>query len=160
MSASPVMLAFAVGGVVLGIVLFVRGLQAYRHDRSVSAVATSGLDGIAGGEVRVSGIVEVADQALVSPLQSKTCVWFRARVDSGGDTRRVLESEERAVHFRVRDAHGSIRVVPDGARWEIADSLDASTGSLGEPPPGLHRRAGPTRVNVSPDDPDTMTELQ
>lgn len=160
MDESPVMLAFAVGGIVLGVVLFVRGLRAYRHDRSISSVATSSLDTLAAGEVRVSGVVEVADQALVSPLQSKPCVWYRARVRASDDQRVPLEDEERSVHFRIADGRGSIRVVPDGARWEIEPSFDASTNLLGEDPPGLARRRGPGAMALVPDDPDTMTELQ
>jgi hypothetical protein len=161
MDGSPVMFAFALGGLALGVVLFGRGLQAYRRDRSISAVATSSLEGIAAGEVRISGVVEVADQALLSPLQSKPCVWYRARVEtSGGDDRTVLEDEERAVHFRISDGSGAIRVVPDGARWEIEPSFDASTSQLGEEPIGLQRRSGAGSVTLVPDDPGAMTELQ
>jgi hypothetical protein len=160
MDESPVMFAFALGGLGLGIVLFARGLQAYRHDRSISAVATSSLDSLAAGEVRVSGIVEVADQALVSPLQSKPCVWYRARVEATGDDRAVLEDEQRAVHFRVRDGNGSIRVIPDGARWEIEPVFDASTSQLGEEPIGLQHRAGAGSLAPIPAEAGTMTEPQ
>jgi hypothetical protein len=160
MDGETVLFAFAAGGIVLGIVLFVRGLRAYRHDRLVSSVATSGLDGIAAGEVRVSGVVEIADQALISPLQSKPCVWYRSRVEAAGDPRKVLHAEERAVHFRIRDGGDSIRVVPDGARWEIEPSFEASTGSLGEEPAGLHPRDGSATVTLVPEDPATMTELE
>jgi hypothetical protein len=160
MVESPVMFAFAVGGILLGVVLFAKGLQAYRRDRLISAVATSGLDMLAAGEVRVSGIVEAADQALVSPLQSRPCVWYRARVQSGDDDRVVLEDEERAVHFRITDGQGSIRVVPEGARWEIEPAFDASTSLLGEEPAGLERRRGPGPASALLDDPDAMTDLQ
>jgi hypothetical protein len=160
MDESPLMLAFAVGGIAPGIVLFGRGLVAYRRDRSISSVATSTLDGLAAGEVRVSGIVEVADQALVSPLQSRPCVWYRARVGSRDDPRGMLAEEERAVHFRLRDAHGAVRVVPDGARWEIEPSFDASTSGLGEEPTGLQRRAGAGTLLAPLDDPDSMSELE
>jgi hypothetical protein len=160
MVESPVLFAFAAGGIVLGVVLFARGLQAYRHDRSISSVATSSLDTLAAGEVRVSGVVEVADQALVSPLQSKPCVWYRARVRTHDNERVPIEDEERAVHFRISDGRGSIRVVPDGARWEIEPSYDASTSMLGEEPPDLRRRSGPAATTLAPDDPAAMTELQ
>src|SRR3990172_2410394 len=100
MDESPVMILFAMGGLVGGIVLCRRGLMAYRRDRLISSVATSSLDGIAAGEVRVSGVVEAIDQTLISPLQSKRCVWYRARIETTDDSRRVLLDEERAVHFR------------------------------------------------------------
>ena len=112
-------LFFVVAGLVGGLVLFVRGLMAYRRDRLISSVATSSLDGIAAGEVRVSGVVEPIDQTLISALQSKPCVWYRARVEKTGENSRVLLDEEKSQEFRIRNDTGAIRVVPRGARWEI-----------------------------------------
>jgi hypothetical protein len=106
MDDPALLLVFALGGFIGGLVLFARGLVAYRHDRLVSSVATSSLDAIAAGEVRVSGIVEVLEQTLISPLQSRPCVWYRARVETTGDDSGVLLDEERAVHFRIRDGQG------------------------------------------------------
>jgi hypothetical protein len=165
MDESPVMMAFALGGIVLGVALFIRGLRAYRQDRLISSVATSSLDGLAAGEVRVSGVVEVADHALVSPLQSRPCVWYRARIETTGDDSTVLQEEERAVHFRLRDGGESIRVVPAGARWEIEPSFDATTSPLGDEPIGLQRRAGAASFATEPlasipDDPAAMSDSE
>ncbi len=142
MTVSPIALALAVLGLAGGIVLFGRGLVAYRRDRLITAVATSSLDGLAAGEVRVTGVVEALDQQLTSPLQSKPCVWYRARIETTGDNSRVLFAEERAVQFRVTDGHGQVRVVPAGARWEIGLAFDGTTGLIGDEPPGLDRRRG------------------
>ena len=106
-------------GFVGGLLLFGRGLVAYRRDRLIEAVATSRLDAIAAGEVRVSGTVEAVAMTLVSPLQSRPCVWYRARVDETGDNSRLLVNEERAQEFDLIDDTGRIRIVPRGARWEI-----------------------------------------
>jgi hypothetical protein len=54
-------------------------------------------------------------------LQSRPCVWYRARIETTGDNTRTLLAEERAVHFRIRDSQGHIRVVPRGARWAPAE---------------------------------------
>ena len=110
---------FVAAGLVGGIVLFVRGLVAYRRDRLISSVATSSLDGIAAGEVRVSGVIEPIEQTLISPLQSKPCVWYRARIETTGDNSYVIFDEERSQEFRIRNDTGEIRVVPRGARWEM-----------------------------------------
>jgi hypothetical protein len=147
-------------GFVGGIVLFLRGLSAYRKDRVISAVATSTLDGLAAGEVRVSGVVKAIDQVLMSPLQSRPCVWYHARIETTDDSRRVLFDEERAMHFGISDAHGHVRVVPTGARWEIGAAFDESTGISGAEPPGLERRRGAGYGNVVPEDPELMTEAQ
>lgn len=158
---SPPVLFLVLAGFIGGIVLFLRGLVAYRRDRLISSVATSSLEAIAAGEVRVSGVVEVIHSTLISPLQSKPCVWYRARVEeSGGDDRRVLLAEENATQFRIKDGSGAIRVLPQGARWEIAPDFDESTDLNGAEPPGLHRRAGARYAPVVPNDPAQMTELE
>jgi hypothetical protein len=157
---SPAALALAVFGLVGGIVLFARGLVAYRRDRLITAVATSSLDGLAAGEVRVTGLVRAIDQQLVSPLQSRPCVWYRAKVETTGDDRRTLFAEERAVQFQVADGHGRVRVVPAGARWEVPVAFDGSTGLTGSEPAGLDRRPGPAYATPLPDDPADMTEHQ
>ena len=154
----PVLLFPAVG-LVGGIVLFVRGLMAYRHDRLISSVATSTLDGIAAGEVRVSGVVEPIDGTLTSPLQSVPCVWYRAKVETTGDNSRTLLSEEQSREFRISDETGEIRVVPRGARWEIRPAFDERTSWTGSEPPGLKRRTGATYADLE-HDPDEMTELE
>jgi hypothetical protein len=164
MDDSDLLLVVALGGFFSGLVLFVRGLVAYRRDRLISSVATSTLDAIAAGEVRVSGIVEPLEQTLISPLQSRSCVWYRARIETTGDGSRTLLDEERAVHFRIRDGEGHIRVVPRGARWEIEATFDEGSGITGSEPPGLDRRPGaafaPAAFSLAGDDPARMTEAQ
>ncbi len=151
---------FAAAGMVGGLVLFVRGLQAYRHDRLISSVATSTIDSIAAGEVRLTGVVEPIDQTLISPLQSKPCVWYRARVETTGDNSRVLMDEEKAQEFRLRGATGEIRVVPRGARWEIGAVFDERTSITGAEPTGLQRRSGTAYSAWAERDPETMTDIE
>jgi hypothetical protein len=129
-------------GFIGGLALFARGLVAYRRDRLVSSIATSSLEGIAAGEVRVTGVVEAISSTLISPLQSKPCVWYRARVEETGENGRVLLNEEKAQEFMLDDGSGKIRVIPRGARWEIETVFDESTGMTGEEPIGLQRRIG------------------
>jgi len=151
---------FVAAGLVGGILLFLRGLQAYRRDRQISSVATSSIDGLAAGEVRVTGIVEPIDQTLISPLQSKPCVWYRARVETTGKNSRVLMHEEKAQAFRLKGATGSIRVVPRGARWEIGPAFDESTDLTGGEPAGLRRRSGTAYQSWLERDPSSMSELE
>lgn len=153
-------LFFVLAGLIGGVALFVRGLVAYRRDRLISSVATSSLDGIAAGEVRITGVVEAIDQHLISPLQSKPCVWYRARIDESGDKGRVLLNEEKAQEFRIRNETGDIRVVPRGARWELGLDFDESTGLTGGEPPGLHRRSGGSYSMALDRDVDTMNDTE
>ena len=155
----PVLFIVA-AGLIGGIVLFARGLIAYRRDRLISSVATSSLDGIAAGEVRVSGVVEAIDGTLISPLQSRPCVWYRARVETTGDNSRVLLDEEQSREFRIKDEAGEIRVVPRGARWEIGMAFDERTSWSGAEPTGLKRRTGAAYAAALERDPEQMTELE
>jgi hypothetical protein len=139
-------------GVATGLIAFARGLSAYRRAQRIAGIGSSPIGSIAAGEVRVSGIVEADALTLVSPLQSETCVYFRARIEeSSGRDSRTAFADERAVGFRVRDSSGSIRVFPRGASWEVPVDFDDHTGLSGDEPAGLRLNGGPT-VAGAPDD--------
>jgi hypothetical protein len=138
-----------------GLVLFLRGLAAYRLGSRVATIATSPLDGLAAGEVRVSGTVQAGPTILVSPLQSARCVYYRARVtEEGGRTSRTLLDDTRSVSFRLRDASGTVVVLPRGARWELDPRLDARSALAGEPP-SLDMNRGPAE-EFAPEDRDAQ----
>lgn len=143
---SPAQLAaISIVGVIVGLVLLGRGMRAYVEGARVADTAGSRIRGLAVGEVRVSGVVEPAEVLLVSPLQSRRCVWYRASVSEsrGRSGNAGLLDEERSVGFRVRDETGAIRVFPRGARFDAPDALRASSGLLGDDPVGLQIRRGP-----------------
>ena len=125
--------AFAGVGVVAGLWLLVRGLGGYRSLVRVADTSTSTIGSVAAGEVRVSGIVEPAEMTLVSLLQSVPCVYYRATVGSAATTRPGDPgyTEERSIGFRVRDATGSLRVFPRGARFDAPVRFEGETGIVG-----------------------------
>jgi hypothetical protein len=130
---------FGAGG---GLFLLWRGFGGYRTAVAVGDTSTSSIASLAAGEVRVSGTIEAGEVTLVSPLQSRPCVWYRARVRTTGDNDREVFAEERAVGFRVRDADGVIRVFPEGARIGAGLRFDARTSFMGDAPAGLSLRSG------------------
>jgi hypothetical protein len=134
-------LALCAVGIGAGTVLLVRGFGGYRSAIRVGDTSTSRISSLAAGEVRVTGTVEAAEVALTSPLQSRDCVWYRAHIDAGQE--RPVFEEERAIGFRVRDASGSIRVFPRGARIDGPVRLDDRDSILGEQPAGVTMRTGP-----------------
>lgn len=137
------LVGLAVLGVVSGLSLLLRGLGGYRRVLRIEGQGTSPIRSVAVGEGRVAGTIEAAELALISPLQSERCVYYRSSVDAGdGRSRRQVFSEERGVGFRVRDASGVIRVFPRGARWDVPDAWSASD-LLGGQPVGLLPRTGP-----------------
>lgn len=136
------LLGACLAGVAGGLVLLWRGFGAYVTAARVGDTSTSRIATLAAGEVRVSGVVEPAELMLVSPLQARDCVWYRARVTASGDDGGDLLDEERGVGFRLRDGSGSIRVFPRSARLDVPDRFDARDSTLGEPPAGLAMRPG------------------
>jgi hypothetical protein len=144
---SPYLLLAAGASIVGGLGALVRGFGGYRTANRIGDTSSSRIASIAAGEVRLSGIVEAAEVTLVSPLQSAPCVYYRASIhQSEQRTDREVFNEERAVGFRLRDDTGTIRVFPRDGRWEVPDTLHASTGVLGDEPAGLQYRLGPPIV--------------
>ncbi len=139
-------------GVAVGLFLLVRGLRAYRAGEPVRGTGTSRIESLAAGEVRLVGTIEAGPVALVSPLQSVPCVYYRARIleDRGQDRARILD-EERAVGFRLRDDTGSLRVFPRGARWDAPMRFRDQSDWSGEDPPGLNLNAGPAVTSATLD---------
>ena len=135
-------------GVVAGLILLARGIGGYRSLIRVGDTSTSTIASLAAGEVRVSGIVEPAELTLVSLLQSVPCVYYRSTVGSDTEIRgdRSGYTEERSIGFRVRDATGSLRVFPRGARFDAPVRFEVEADMLGEASAGLDiRHGGSTR---------------
>src|SRR3954453_8488184 len=141
-SIQPYLLMLGFVGVLGGFVAFVHGLGAYRREAVVGSIATSTVDGLAAGEIRLSGTVKPLAVTLVSALQSATCVWYHSKVTEGGDSERVILDEQRGIDFYLEDTTGSVRVVPRGLRARIDPAFNESTDMLGEDPVGLNRRVG------------------
>jgi hypothetical protein len=145
---------------VVGVALLVQGMIAYRREAVVSAIATSTADALAAGEVRLTGTVEPLAMTLVSPLQSRPCVWYRGRiVEQEGRSERVLLDETRGLDFALRDGTGTVRVVPSQLRAELRPAFDASTDLFGSEPPGLDRRTGPSSEALPADRQAAIADL-
>ncbi len=130
-------------GIAFGLAILVQGMAGQRRAAQIGDTASSTISAIAVGEVRISGVVEPAELTLTSPLQSRTCVYYRAKVsESEGRSERTILEDERAVGFRVRDSSGDVRVFPRGARFLVPDAFKEGTGIMGDEPPGLSLRTG------------------
>ena len=137
-------IAAAVVGIAGGLFLLVRGLLAYRAGETVRGTGTSRIESLAAGEVRLVGTIEPGPVMLVSPLQSVPCVYYHARIlEDRGRERTATLDEERAVGFKLRDASGTLRVFPRGARWDAPRCFDEQSDWSGDDPPGLNLNRGP-----------------
>jgi hypothetical protein len=135
------LLVLAALGIAGGIALLVRGFGGYRSAVRVGDTATSRIASLAAGEVRVTGTIEPAEVTITSPLQARACVWYRSQVTVGRDGTTTFK-DERGVGFRLRDASGSIRIFPRGARIDAPERLDDKDSPLGERPPSVTVRTG------------------
>jgi hypothetical protein len=148
-TVEPMLTGLTMVGLVAGLWLLWRGLGGYRTATRIGDTSTSAVATMAAGEVRIAGVVEPAEVALVSPLQSQPCVYYHATIAADGDMGGWAQAfdasadldEERAVGFRVRDASGSVRIFPRGARWDAPVRLD-ERGAAGDTPVGVHWRRG------------------
>ena len=146
------LIALAGAGVVAGLVLMVRGMTDYRASLRVAETSTSPIASLAAGEVRVSGTIEMAEATLTSPIEHLPCVYFRTTSDSGVDPLApdpVGVERERSIGFLVRDATGTIRVFPRGARVDAPDRPTSTVASLGgdDPPPVRVRHEGAVTIS-------------
>lgn len=149
------------GGVLAGLTMLARGLIDYRTTLRVADTSTSTLTSLAAGEVRISGVIEAAEMTLVSLLQSTPCVYYRSTIGQAGEVSSVESgfTEERSIGFRVRDATGSIRVFPRGARVDAPVRLNDETGAMGDEPPGLVIRTGGSTRLSEPDRGTAIADL-
>jgi hypothetical protein len=149
---TPYLVLASGAAIASGLGALLRGFGGYRSAARISDTSGSRVSSLAAGEVRLSGVVEAAEVTLISPLQSASCVYYRASVrQSERNNARDVFEEERAVGFRLRDETGTIRVFPRGARWDVPPKLDASTSMFGEEPAGLMYRFGPA-IAPGPED--------
>ncbi len=157
---NPQFAVLAGGVTIAGLVLLERGLRGYRTATLIADTSTSTISSIAIGEVRIAGTIEAAEVLLVSPLQSVRCVYYRSTIDEDreGATEGDLV-EERSIGFRVRDATGSIRVFPRGARFDAPLRFDAKTDLMGDEPSGLDLRLGSAIDVAEPDREALVAEL-
>lgn len=140
-------------GVMAGLGLLVRGLRDYRAAIRVGDTATSTISSLAVGEVRIGGVIEAAELTLVSLLQSTPCVYYRSTIGGARDVdeTEARSGEERSIGFRVRDATGSIRVFPRGARIDAPVRFSDEMGVMGDEPAGLAVRVGAATQPGEPD---------
>jgi hypothetical protein len=139
----PLIAVLSACGLVGGLVLLGRGLIDWRRGAHVAAIAPSQVESVAAGEATIVGTVEAGPITLVSPLQSRPCVYYRARVsERRGDDQHTILAEERGVGFVLRDASGAIPVLSRGARWDCPVRWQDETGWAGDEPAGLAPNAG------------------
>ena len=146
-------------GIAFGLALLARGMAGQRRAARIGDTASSTISAIAVGEVRISGVVEPAELTLTSPLQSRTCVYYRAKVERVEGRLRADRPRRGACgrlpgprRERRRPGLPARRPVPRPGRVQGGDELHgrraarapaSGTGSAFQA--GLHRPRDPDR---------------
>jgi hypothetical protein len=156
----PTIVLVSGAGFMAGAVLLARGMLLWRRREAVADIATSQVSALAAGEARLTGTVQAVALTLVSPLQSRPCVYYRAHVtESRGREQATVFAEERAVGFTLDDGSGTIRVLPRAAAWEVAWTWQGSSGLLGDEPPELDLNHGSQVADLALDHEAQVREL-
>jgi hypothetical protein len=150
---------YAAGGLVAGIVIFVKGIQWYGQKRMIDDTPTSKIRSIAMGLVEINGKVAAdAKRILSSPFSGKDCVYYKYMVEeyrssnkpamlptvvigenpnampsAGGGWVAIATQEERA-NFYLSDATGKVLVDPEGAKIDVPADYEFSSGFGNDPP--------------------------
>ena len=116
------------GGLLLGLGALWRGFRANRTGARIEGLGTSPIARLAAGEVRVRGTVESAGVTVISPILARECIYYDSTITSSVGDSETTWHDTRAVGFFVRDASGTIRVLPRDAQWDLPLDVDDSSG--------------------------------
>jgi Zn-finger nucleic acid-binding protein len=111
-------------GIAGGIALFFHGFRLNRRKRLIETTPTSSIRSLAMGLVEITGQAEPDGPLLKAPFSAMPCVFFTYQVEerqrSGKQDKWVtIVKGESHQSFTVRDATGSVMILPIGAELTI-----------------------------------------
>jgi hypothetical protein len=118
-------LIYGIFGLVVGLILFVKGFFWLKQKRLIENIPTSKVRSLAMGLVEISGEAKLADKhALKSPFSNKDCVYYKYTVEEyckQGKSHKWVTRKKGAesVNFYLKDATGAVLVDPKGANIDI-----------------------------------------
>ena len=131
------------GFLLFGASLTLSNLRNLARRRRIIATPTSPINEAMGGMVEIKGrIVPGENGLLAAPLTGRKVVWARVMVEqqrSSGNNQTTWDTvlnEVSCLPFLVEDGSGeAARILPDGARVILDESVVASSGTFHDPPP-------------------------
>lgn len=130
-SISPVLLASAIA-IAMGLLLVFWGRKSLRESRIVAQVPEAPVGRIAAGLVHVHGKT-TGDGALISPITSLPCYYYKSQVEKwvqeGAQGRwQIFKNETGQQRFYIEDGTGRVLVDPQGAEFDLPQTLQAEIG--------------------------------
>ena len=120
----PVHAAFnfwAVGGMLVGCVIFARGFRELAVQRLIRNTPTARVRSMAMGLVEISGSVEPRS-LVIAPFSGHSCAYWQIEIDTGSaekDSWRTVHRESSGSPFFLRDETGLAMIYPTGADCRI-----------------------------------------
>jgi hypothetical protein len=132
--------SFAAGVVffVIGILIFISGLTAFKMKRLIENIPTSKIRSIAMGLVEINGKT-IAKKLLKSPFSKKNCVYYRYTIEEYRRSRKnsrwvTIKRGLDGVPFILKDNTGTVLVEPKGAKVDIPKDFEFRSGFRKDPP--------------------------
>jgi hypothetical protein len=132
-------IVFGIIAIIIGIVLFFKGLSRQRLAQLIEDTPTSRTTDINSfGLVEIKGTIE-CDDCTETPGSGDPCVWYRVVVEEretsfGGRGRSsrwiTTRDEEFGVTFQVNDGYGTFDVTPWGAQVDVPEITEGDRSAL------------------------------
>lgn len=127
-----------IGGLIVGIILFIAGLKWFGYKRLIENIPTSKIRSIAMGLVEIFGkVVSIENNLLNSPFSETDCVYYKYTIErwvKRGDKHywRIVSSGKTSLPFKLEDDTGLVLIDPVGASIDIHSTT--YTSGAGEDP--------------------------
>lgn len=141
-----------IGGIILGVILFVAGLKWFGQKRLIENIPTSKIRSIAMGLVEIVGkVITIKGNTLQSPFSLTDCVYYKYSVErwvKQNDSHhwQVVNSGKSSLPFLINDETGSVLVNPVGANIDIKYTTFTSDSGH-DPPPIIRNFLGAQNLN-------------
>lgn len=128
------LLLFGASGVIVGLVLFVRGFGLLQRKRWIEDTPVSKIAAAAMGRIKVMGKA-TGPYTLISPLAGADCYYYRAVASNGQNAQNEEEVESRVVEtiyapFFIEDETGRLMIDPRGAQLDLPYEYDEAVSGI------------------------------
>jgi len=128
------LLLFGASGVIIGLVLFVRGFGLLQRKRWIEDTPVSKIAAAAMGRIKVMGKA-IGPYTLISPLAGADCYYYRAVASNGQNAQNEEEVEscvEETIYapLFIEDETGRLMIDPRGAQLDLPYEYDEAVSGI------------------------------
>ncbi|HIH11879.1 TPA: hypothetical protein HA241_06835 [Candidatus Woesearchaeota archaeon] len=129
-------------GLIVGIVLFIKGFLWLKQKRLIENIPTSKIRSLAMGLVEIHGDVVPFKELLTGPFSKKECVYYYYTIEeyrrSGKNSKWItIKHGEQSTPFFLKDNTGSVLINPTGAKIDAPLTTQYESGLMRDPPAAI-----------------------